>query len=273
MNARLAQYCKTPFRLLTVFLLPAALVAACATPYYGGENGVYYQQHYRARSAPRPAVIHASPFVYPYWSLDYFYFSRYYHPYSVFVPRFDPWYYPYPGWYYGYRPGRYYTAGDHHYRYPWYRYRDFYGDYRPGPDVFSPPAELTERSQARAISRTADINQRLRAAHTPPRLDRQLVPGTAPALPATSRAAAVRRSAAWQRSGLSPRSAPVTNSRRADRGEDNRRRAGSRPARNATRQRPAAGTPPASSRQRSPSSRRTGTTGSRRTPANRQRQR
>ena len=80
----------------------AGLLSGCASqfqPRYG-HDGIYYDQ-------PQRVVHHVSPnpAVYPFWSLDWFYFSRHYHPYSVVVSAHDPWFYPYPGWYYGYRPG------------------------------------------------------------------------------------------------------------------------------------------------------------------------
>ncbi len=110
-------------RPLTAILL-AALVSGCATyhqPRYG-HDGVYYEQ---APSRHSTTVVRADPLLYPYWSLDYFYFSRYYHPYSVWVGAADPWFYPYPGWYYGYRPGpraRVSLAFGSGFYYPWYSF-------------------------------------------------------------------------------------------------------------------------------------------------------
>ncbi|MCC5864112.1 MAG: hypothetical protein JJU31_03230 [Wenzhouxiangella sp.] len=107
--------------LLALLALAGLLLSGCVTysqPRYG-HDGIYYDQPVVHRTT---TVVHASPLIYPYWSLDYFYFSRFYHPYSVWVGWADPWYYPYPGWYHGYRPGprtRLSIAFGGHY-YPWY---------------------------------------------------------------------------------------------------------------------------------------------------------
>lgn len=116
--------------------LLAVLVAGCATSYaprYGADgvyyDGVYYDDGYDYRGAP---VHAANPVYYPYWSLDYFYFSRHYHPYSVFVGYHDPFFYPYPGWYYGYRPGARFSvafSGGHYY--PWFGFGPRYHHFRP----------------------------------------------------------------------------------------------------------------------------------------------
>ena len=61
-------------RLLMALGLLFAL-SACVTyhqPRYGGD-GVYFDQYYR----PARAVVVVDPFLYPYWSLDYFYSSRF----------------------------------------------------------------------------------------------------------------------------------------------------------------------------------------------------
>ncbi|MDT8450115.1 MAG: hypothetical protein RQ847_08050 [Wenzhouxiangellaceae bacterium] len=109
-------------------------LAGCAySPHYhSGPEGVYYG---RAPAATHVRARHVNPAVYPYWSLDHFYFSGFYHPYSVFVGYREPHYYPYPGWIYGYRYGlghpyrshgfsaRYsygYPYGYGSYGYPWY---------------------------------------------------------------------------------------------------------------------------------------------------------
>jgi hypothetical protein len=113
-----------------VLVLLALSLAGCATHYQPryGHDGVYYDRpvvHYRA--------VHPDPLLYPYWSLDYFYFSRFYHPYSVLIGYYDPWYYPYPGWYYGYRAGprTRLTISYGGYWYPWYGYGVHYHYYQP----------------------------------------------------------------------------------------------------------------------------------------------
>ncbi|NKI35278.1 hypothetical protein HFP89_08875, partial [Wenzhouxiangella sp. XN79A] len=121
----------------SVRMILAALVlvlAGCTTVYTPryGAHGVYYED-----PAPRYAGSYgydrsysgawaANPVYYPYWSLDYFYFSQYYHPYSVVVGHWDPYYYPYPGWRYGgyhrSRPGLSVSLsfGDPWWGYPWH---------------------------------------------------------------------------------------------------------------------------------------------------------
>lgn len=126
---------------LFLLITLATLLGGCATqfqPRYG-HDGIYYDQPQR--------VVHqvpANPAAYPFWSLDWFYFIRHYHPYSVLVSSYDPWFYPYPGWYYGYRPGfrshvslswggyyhPWYGRGFAHVR-PWQPYPVVYYPYRP----------------------------------------------------------------------------------------------------------------------------------------------
>ena len=116
---------------VAVVLLAVAL-AGCATYYQPryGDDGVYYEERYAP--ARTYGVYAANPVYYPYWSLDYFYFSRHYHPYSVFVGYHDPFYYPYPGWYYGYRPGpRVSIAFSHGFYYPWFGYGVHYHHFHP----------------------------------------------------------------------------------------------------------------------------------------------
>lgn len=103
-------------KLLALAML-GLMLSGCVT-YYERGDGVYYEP--RAQRAHHVALI--DPLVYPYWSLDHFYFSHYYHPYSVVVHRYDPWYYPFPGWYYAHRPG---------YHHPWYGYGSRYRYYQP----------------------------------------------------------------------------------------------------------------------------------------------
>lgn len=86
---------------LTLGLLTLAL-AGCVTyhqPRYG-VDGVYFDQRH---AAPRQVVV-VDPVLYPYWSLDFFYFSRfhrpYYSPFFVHDPWFfhDPWRHPRHRW-------------------------------------------------------------------------------------------------------------------------------------------------------------------------------
>jgi hypothetical protein len=112
--------------LLTVSL-SALLMGGCATYYSAGDRGVYYERPpYRASR-----VVYVDPLLYPYWSLDYFYYSRYYHPFSVVVHRYDPWYYPSPGWYYGYWPGPRFAGHYGRHYYPWTRFGGRYAGYHP----------------------------------------------------------------------------------------------------------------------------------------------
>lgn len=111
---------------LLIAIVAAVVLSGCVSYYdrYYGDSGVYYGGY--ETSYYRPAAPPLNPVVYPYWSLDYFYFSRYHHPYSVFVGYHEPLYYPYPGWIfggyyaahrYGYRPGLRASLG---FGYPWY---------------------------------------------------------------------------------------------------------------------------------------------------------
>ena len=88
-------------RLLVVSLLGVTL-AGCATyhqPRYGSD-GVYFDQW---QAVPRQVVV-VDPGLYPFWSLDFFYFSRFHGPYrSPFYAHhpwflYDPWLHPRRGW-------------------------------------------------------------------------------------------------------------------------------------------------------------------------------
>lgn len=151
----------TIIRILAVSLLGLSL-SGCATYYQPryGSDGVYFDQ---ARAQPRGVIV-ADPLFYPYWSLDYFYFSRFYHPYSVVVHRFDPWFYPYPGWYYGYRPGpRSGFAFSGGFYYPWYAFGFSYGSHRPWrPHYVSYPRMAGLYSSDHPNYRVREIDQRLR---------------------------------------------------------------------------------------------------------------
>ncbi|AKS42850.1 hypothetical protein [Wenzhouxiangella marina] len=114
-------------------ILTAALVllAGCSTttPRYG-YDGVY------GDGSVQPAWSAAGySALYPYWSLDHFYFSRYYLPYSVVVHAYDPWLYPYSAWYWGYpyTHPRFFSLSwrwAYDYRAPWDRHRVW----RPSPN-------------------------------------------------------------------------------------------------------------------------------------------
>jgi len=88
-------------RMLALGLL-GILLSGCATyhqPRYG-VDGVYFDQW---QAAPRQVVV-VDPMIYPFWSLDFFYFGRFHHPYGspffVHDPWFfhDPWMHPRRGW-------------------------------------------------------------------------------------------------------------------------------------------------------------------------------
>ncbi len=165
------------------------LLAGCATPYERRSDGVYAERTTRSTTA----VVYVDPLIYPYWSLDYFYFSRYYYPYSVVVQRYDPWYFPFPGWYYGYRPG---PAAHIHvgYRsyYPWQRY-PHYAHYRPwwvdNRFAFGYRYEPNVPRIRQLDSRLRDLQTSRSLAIRAQRPDRTtvLVPAASPVLPATAR--------------------------------------------------------------------------------------
>lgn len=107
----------------------ALLLSGCSTYYqshypdsgvYYGDSGVYGQSAAYSRAGYGPV----NPIAYPYWSIDYFYFSQYYHPYSVYVGYNEPLYYPYPGWAFSYRrPIHSRTSLAFGFGYPWYGHR------------------------------------------------------------------------------------------------------------------------------------------------------
>src|SRR6056297_1156875 len=120
----------------------AAFLAGCSTYYqsYYPDSGVYYGDsgvygHAGAPTRGGYGYRTVNPAVYPYWSIDYFYFSQYYHPYSVYVGYNEPLYYPYPGWVFGdYRavhPHGYASFG-FGFGYPWYGYGHRYPGYSLG---------------------------------------------------------------------------------------------------------------------------------------------
>lgn len=124
--------------LRTLGLIAAlVLLGGCATYYQPrhADDGVYYGDDY---GYDRRVVIYddypVNPVYYPYWSLDHFYFSHYWFPYSVVSYR--GWTYPhyryYPGWnYWPYahqRVGFSFSVG---FGYPWHRVGGYYSYYRP----------------------------------------------------------------------------------------------------------------------------------------------
>lgn len=125
-----------PFKPLLAMLLILFLVIGCASssPRYGDE-GIYGSSDFEgAQVFPAQSAYSAN---YPYWSLDHFYFSRFYSPYSVVVNPWDPWLFPYSGWYWNYpfSHGRFFAGSPWHYWGPWSihhqhnwhhpRYRDY----------------------------------------------------------------------------------------------------------------------------------------------------
>jgi hypothetical protein len=125
----------TRFSVRTLIAALVLILAGCTTVYTPryGASGVYYDDpapHYGggySGGAVYDGAWAANPVYYPYWSLDYFYFSQFYHPYSVVVGSWDPFYYPYPGWRYGsyfHRPGLSVSLsfGDPWWGYPWHGY-------------------------------------------------------------------------------------------------------------------------------------------------------
>src|SRR6056297_1883314 len=135
---------RTAVHLATLAVLAMAL-GGCSTYYqsYYPDSGVYYGDsggYGQAAGFSRGGYGPVNPVDYPYWSLDYFYFSQYYHPYSVYVGYNEPLYYPYPGWGLGYyRPIRSHGSFAFGFGYPWhgygYRYpaytRGFFSSYDP----------------------------------------------------------------------------------------------------------------------------------------------
>lgn len=117
---------------VAAMIVVAALLGACATyhrPYYP-DSGVYFGSAggygagsgYRRAGYLRLGYGPVNPAIYPYWSIDYFYFSRYYHPYSVYVGYHEPLYYPYPGWVFGYYRGHH-SRHSPAFGFPWHGHR------------------------------------------------------------------------------------------------------------------------------------------------------
>ncbi|MEN1729398.1 MAG: hypothetical protein AAGJ52_13260 [Pseudomonadota bacterium] len=111
------QILRTTFASLLLF----AFLTGCATyptPRYG-DDGVYGT--YGLDNYQRAPHFRGSSAWYPYWSLDHFYFSHFYAPYSVIVHPWDPWLFPYSAWYwnYPYSHHRFFVGGPWHYWGPW----------------------------------------------------------------------------------------------------------------------------------------------------------
>src|SRR6056297_2537880 len=128
---------RTAVHLATLAVLAMAL-GGCSTYYqsYYPDSGVYYGGSGQAAGFSRGGYGPVNPVDYPYWSLDYFYFSQYYHPYSVYVGYNEPLYYPYPGWIFGdyraLRPRGHGSSFAFGFGYPWYGYGNRYPAYSFG---------------------------------------------------------------------------------------------------------------------------------------------
>ena len=86
---------------LAALVVLTLLLTACASQFQPrqGHDGVYPADRYRMG----PEIIDVDPGLYPFWSLDWFYFDRHYAPYSVMVVYHDPWHHPH--WWPVHRPG------------------------------------------------------------------------------------------------------------------------------------------------------------------------
>ncbi len=113
-------------------LLAAVFLGGCATYHQSHyiDSGAYYGStggYGAAAGYARSGYVVSNPVVYPYWSIDYFYFSRHYHPYSVYVGYHQPLYFPYPGWALGYyRPAHRWHSAGYGPGYPWYGFEHRY---------------------------------------------------------------------------------------------------------------------------------------------------
>src|SRR6056297_749968 len=122
-------------------IVAVALLGGCSTYYesYYPDSGVYYGDsgvYGHSYGYPQRGYGAVNPAAYPYWSIDYFYFSQYYHPYSVYVGYNEPLYYPYPGWIFGdyraLRPRGHGSSFAFGFGYPWYGYGNRYPAYSFG---------------------------------------------------------------------------------------------------------------------------------------------
>jgi len=90
--------------------------ASYSTPRYGND-GIYGSYD----EVQRMPVVRGYSAYYPYWSLDHFYFSQFYSPFSVVNHPWDPWLFPYSAWYwnYPYSHGFFYAGSPWFYQAPW----------------------------------------------------------------------------------------------------------------------------------------------------------
>lgn len=190
-----------------IIAIASVVLSGCATYYQPryGHDGVYFDQ---TRSQPSTVVV-VDPLIYPYWSLDYFYFSRFYHPYSVVMGYHDPWFYPYPGWYYGYRPGpRSAFAFSGGFYYPWYAFGFGYSSHRPWrPHGLSYPRLAGPYDRDHPHHRVQEIDERLSLLQ-----QRQ----TRAATPAQRRGAPIHSEVAVRHRLAEDRAAAATRSRSGD---------------------------------------------------------
>jgi hypothetical protein len=143
-----------PKRLLVLVLL-ALLVSGCASYSSSryGDDGIY-GSYERVQVAPINWGYSAH---YPFWSLDHFYFSRFYSPYSVVLHPWDPWLFPYSAWYWGYpySHGLFLASGPWFYQAPWsyYGYRSwrYHSPYWYHPQYHRPESALTNYRDRRMI--------------------------------------------------------------------------------------------------------------------------
>lgn len=98
-----------------VFLLLSGCTSYSSSRY--GDDGIY-GSYERVQVVP---AFRSHSAHYPYWSLDHFYFSQFYSPFSVVVHPWDPWLFPYSAWYwnYPYSHGAFLAGGPWYNRAPW----------------------------------------------------------------------------------------------------------------------------------------------------------
>lgn len=157
---------------IAVLVVAAAVLGGCATyhqprypdsgVYYGASGGYGHSAGYSRGGYYGPL----NPVVYPYWSLDHFYFSQYYHPYSFYVGYHEPLYYPFPGWALGgYRSLHPRYAGAFGFGYPWHGFGYRYPAYTFG--FFASYSNFHRggfgHRDRRDHYRIRDIDQRLQA--------------------------------------------------------------------------------------------------------------
>lgn len=155
----------------TLTVLAAALVLTGCVHYSlprHADDGVYYQDRY---STPTH-VYSVDPWMYPYWSLDYFYFSHHYRPYSVVIGHVHPWYHHRSLYHPWHARGAYYAGyGGWHGSF-WLGYR--YSHYRQR-EVHRHPTRPVD-SRHRDIGRFDDndhLRRSIRAAQAPRDVDRR----------------------------------------------------------------------------------------------------